>query len=200
MNANVGMVYPVAAKVSAYTVGTSITYSAGVRLAVAVSANVSWNRNDGHFYGDDVELDSDNGVTGYTITFEPSGLSDANRALLLGEVSKGSSSAAYYTITDAAAPDVGFGYIRVMRSKAVGSAGAASTTYQAWWYHKLKFAISSEESRTKEQSIEWRVPQLEGTGAGVSLDNTGVLQFADHKDFDTLAAAKTWLNTRAGIS
>ena len=199
MNANVGMVYPVAAKVNTYTVGTSITYTSGQAVAEAISANISWNRNDGHFYGDNVELDSDNGVTGYTISFEPSGLTDAVRALLLGEVSKGSSSAAYYTITDAAAPDVGFGYIRVMRSKATGSAAAATTTYEGWWYHKLKFAITSEEARTKEASIEWRVPTLEGTGTGVSLDNTGVLQFADHKTFDTLAAAKTWLNGKAGI-
>jgi len=200
MNANVGMVYPVAAKVNTYTVGTSITYSNGTVLAEAISANVSWNRNDSHFYGNDVELDSDNGITGYSISFEPSGLTDTVRALLLGEVSEGSSSAAYYRVNDTASPDVGFGYIRVMRSKATGSAAAATTSYEAWWYHKLKFSISSEETRTKEASIDWRVPTLEGTGAGVSLDSTGVLQFAHHKTFDTLAAAKTWLNAKASIS
>lgn len=189
MNANVGMVYPVAAEVDAYTPGTSITYKSGTNFAEAVSASVSWNRADGHFYGDDVELDSENGVLSYTISFEPSGLTDAARATLLGETVASSE----YTITDDAAPDVGFGYVRVMRDKGVVS-------YEAWWYHKLKFGVTSEETRTKEQSIEWRVPTLEGTGAGVSLDNTGKLAFAVHRTFDSLSGAKAWLNGKAGIS
>ena len=193
MNANVGMVYPVAAPVSAYTPGTSITYGTGFVVAEAVSANLSWNRADGHFYGDDVELDSDNGVLGYTISFEPTGLSDSTRNKLLGETVSSNE----YTVTDAASPDVGFGYIRVMRAK---GASTVTTSYEAWWFQKLKFSVSSEETRTKEQNIEWRVPTLEGTGAGVSLDATGRLSFAQHKTFDTLASAKSYLNGKAGIS
>lgn len=191
MNANVGMVYPVAAPVSAYTPGTGITYGSGSNFAEAVSAALSWERADGHFYGDDVELDSDNGVLGYTIDFEPTGLSDAARALLLGEVKATSGNT--YTITDAAAPDVGFGYIRVMRNK-------GTVSYEGWWYHKVKFGISSEETRTKERTVEWRVPTLQGVGAGVSLDATGVLAFAEHETFTTLTAAKTWVNTKANIT
>jgi len=193
MNANVGMVYPVAAPVSAYTPGSSIAYSGGFVVAEAVSANVSWNRADGHFYGDDVELDSDNGVLGYTINFEPTGLSASSRQKLLGETVSSNE----YTITDAASPDLGFGYIRVMRVKGTTT---VTTSYEAWWYKKLKFSISSEETRTKEQNIEWRVPTLEGTGCGVSLDATGVLSFAQHKTFDTLAQAKSYLNGLAGIT
>lgn len=189
MNANVGMVYPVAAEVDAYTPGTSITYKAGTNFAEAVSASLSWNRADGHFYADDAEIDSDNGVLSYTITFEPSGLSDAARATLLGETLASSE----YTITDDAAPDIGFGYIRVMRDK-------GTLSYEGWWFHKVKFGVSSEETRTKEQSIEWRVPTLQGVGSGVSLDNTGTLAFCQHKSHATLAAAKTWLNGKAGIT
>ena len=193
MKANTGMVYPVYAPVSAYVPGTSITYGTGGVVAEAVSANVSWDRNDGHFYGDDVELDSDNGVLGYTISFEPSGLSDTVRAALLGDDLANSE----YTITDKAAPDVGFGYIRVMRDNA---GGTVAYSYEAWWYKKLKFSISSEETRTKERSIEWRVPTLEGTGSGVSLDSSGKLVFADHRTYTTLADAKTWLKAKAGIT
>ena len=193
MKANTGMVYPVYAPVSAYVPGASITYGTGGVVAEAVSANVSWDRNDGHFYGDDVELDSDNGVLGYTISFEPSGLSDTVRAALLGDDLANSE----YTITDDAAPDVGFGYIRVMRDNA---SGTPTTSYEAWWYKKLKFSISSEETRTKERSIEWRVPTLEGTGTGVSLDSSGKLRFADHRTYTTLADAKAWLKAKAGIT
>ena len=193
MKPNIGMVYPVAAPVGAYVPGTSITYSAGAVVAEARSASLSWDRADGEFYGDDTLLDSDNGVLGYTIDFEPTGLSNAVRAMLLGEVADQGT----YTITDAAAPDVGFGYIRVMREE--GTNGV-KTTYEGWWFKKVKFSVNSEETRTKERNVEWRTPTLQGRGAGVSLDNTGKLEFADHKDFETLAAAKTWLNGLAGIS
>lgn len=193
MNANVGMRYPVYAPVSAYTPGSAITYGTGAVVAEAISASVSWNRADGRMYGDDVELDSENGVLGYTISFEPSGLSDAIRAALMGETLATSD----YEINDNASPDVGFGYIRVMRES--GTSGV-TTKYQGWWYRKLKFGISSEETRTKEQSIEWRVPTLEGIGAGVNIDNSGKLKFAIHRTFDTFSAAQTWLNSLAGIT
>ena len=197
MNANVGMNYVVAAPVATYTVGTSITYGSGSRIAEGVGANVSWERSDGHFYGDDVELDTDNGVTGVSLELELSGLTDAARTTLLGEVSVGSSTATYYDITDASAPDVGVGYVRTMRSKAVGTAGAASYSYEAWWFYKMKFSISSEETHTKEKDMEWRTPTLTGTGSGISIDSTGRLKFAAHKTFTTLADAKTWLNNSA---
>ena len=191
MNANVGMVYPVAATVQTYTPGSSISYKSGSgsNFAEAVSASLSWNRADGHFYGDDVELDSDNGVLGYTIDFEPTGLSDSARALLLGEtVNTGE-----YSITNAASPDVGFGYVRVMRDKGV-------TSYESWWFYKIKFGVNSEETRTKEQNIEWRTPTLSGMGTGVQLDASGKLTYAVHESFETLSAAKAWLKTKAGIS
>ena len=196
MKANVGMVYPVYAPVSAYTPGTSITYSTGAVAGEAVSANLTWNRNDGHFFGDDVELDSDNSVTGYTISIELSGIKDAVRAALLGETLASSE----YSISDDAAPDVGFGYIRVMR-ETNSSTGKVETVYEGYWYHKMKFGISSEETRTKEGGgIEWRVPTLEGIGAGVSLDSSGKKYFAVHETFTTEASAKSWLNGKAGIS
>ena len=189
MNANVGMQYPVYATVNAYTPGTGITYNTGAVVSEAVSASVSWERADGHFYGDDVELDSDNSVLGYTIDFEPAGLSEAVRAALLGETKASSE----YTITDASAPDVGFGYIRVMRNK-------GTVSYEGWWYYKLKFGISSEETRTKERSIEWRVPTLQGVGSGVKLSSADTLSFALHENFTTFTAAQTWLKGKAGIT
>lgn len=193
MNANVGMQHPVFAPISAYTPGTSITYGAGSVVAEAVSASLSWERADDRFYGDDIQLDSDNGVLGYTIDFEPSGLTDAMRAKLLGETVSSSE----YTINSDASPDGGFGYVRVMR--ATGSNGV-TYSYEGWWFYKIKFSISSEETRTKERNIEWRVPTLSGAGDGVSLDSSGKLSFAVHKTFDTLAGAVAYVNSKAGIT
>ena len=194
MNANVGMQYPVYSPVAAYTPGTSITYGTGAVVAEAVSASVSWERADGRFYGDDVQLDSDNGVLGYTIDFEPAGISDAIRAKLLGEVVLNTSE---YNVTDAAAPYVGFGYIRVMRDNATGT---VVTNYEAWWYYRVQFSVSSEETRTKERNIEWRVPTLSGRGTGVRLSSGDTVTFAVHETFESFEAAKTWLNSKASIT
>ena len=194
MKPNVGMVYPVYAPISTYVPGTGVTYGTGAVVAEAREASVSWDRADGEFYGDDTLLDTENGVMGYTIDFEPTGLSDTIRAALLGEVLASSE----YAITNAASPDVGFGYVRVMREN--DNNGVVSTVYEAWWYYKIKFGISSEETRTKEKSIEWRTPKLSGKGMGVQLDSSGTLTYAKHETFTTLANAKSYLNTKAGIS
>ena len=193
MKPNVGMVYPVCAPVATYTPGTSITYSTGSVVSEARAASVSWDRSDGEFYGDDILLDSDNGVTGYTIDFEPAGLSDAIRKTLLGE----SQSSSEFSITSDAAPFVGFGYIRVMRDNASGS---VVTDYEGWWFYRVQFSVQSEETRTKERSIEWRAPTLSGRGSGVQLSSGTTLSFAVHETFPTLAAAKTWLKSKASIT
>lgn len=193
MKPNVGMVYPVCAPVSSYTPGTGITYSTGSVVSEARAASVSWDRSDGEFYGDDVLLDSDNGVTGYSIDFEPAGISDAIRKTLLGEVQASSE----YSITDAAAPYVGFGYIRVMREE---SSGSVVDTYEGWWYYKVQFSIQNEETRTKEKNIEWRTPTLSGKGFGVQLTSGGAMVFAVHESFSSLSAAETWLKAKASIT
>ena len=194
MKPNVGMVYPVCAPVATYTPGTSITYSAGSVVSEARGATINWDRADGEFYGDDILLDSDTGVLGYTIDFEPAGISDAIRATLLGEVVLNTSE---YNITDAAAPYVGFGYIRVMRDNATGT---VVTNYEAWWYYRVQFSVSSEETRTKERNIEWRAPTLSGRGTGVRLSSDATVTFAVHETFESYEAAKAWLNAKASIT
>ena len=194
MKANVGMLYPVAAPITAYTPGSAPTYGAGTELEEARGATLTWERADGRFYGNNVELASDNRTLGYSIDFEPSGLTDAGRALLLGEVAASDE----YTITDDPSPDVGFGYIRNMEETQTN--GLVTETFEGWWFYKVKFSLNSEETRTRERDTEWRVPTLTGTGAGVQLTAGGKLSFATHETFNTLAAAKTWLNGKASIT
>ena len=194
MNANIGMLCPVAATVQTYAAGTSISYNTGKVIAEARAAALTWNRASGKFYGDDVQLDSDNGVLGYTIDFEPTGLKDDVRAYLLGETVQTSE----YTVNDAASPDVGFGYVRVMRT--TNTSGVVETSYEGWWFYKLKFGIGSEETRTKEESLDWRTPTLNGVGSGIRLDSTGNLAFATHKTFSSQADAIAYVKGKAGIS
>ena len=194
MKPNIGMVYPVAAPIDSYTAGSGITYEDGFVVADARGATLNWETSDGEFYGDDVLLDVDKGVTGYTLDFEPSGLKTVVRAKLLGESEV---STDVYRVTNANPPDLGFGFVRVMREDVDG---AVVGRYEGWWFYKVKFSINSEETRTKEKNIEWRVPTLNGRGSGVYLDGSGDIGFSEHKDFTTLDAAKAWLNGKADIS
>lgn len=193
MNANVGMVCPVAATISSYTPGSAPNYGTGKVIDESRAAALAWQREDGHFYGDDVELDSDNGIIGYTLDFESTGLKDDVRAYVLGETVQ----TGEYTISEEAAPDVGFGYVRVMRTD--GTSGPKDS-YEGWWFYKLKFGLNNEESRTKEKNREWRTPTLNGVGAGVQMEAGGKLKFAAHKTFATKADAISYVKSKAGIS
>jgi len=196
MKPNVGMLYPVASAVNTYTPYSSITYGTGFVVSEARGADVQWETENGEFYGDDILLDAAKGIVGYTIAFEAAGLADTVRAKLLGEVKNNSTSE--YTINGADAPDVGFGYIRRMRDN---SGSSVVETFEAWWFYKVKFAQPNETARTKERTLEWRAPTLNGTGMGVYLTAAAEKpDFAAHQTFATLALAKSYLNTKAGIS
>lgn len=195
MKANVGMRYAVAAPVDTYTPGTGITYDDGFVVSEARGANVTWETEEGEFYGDDARLDSMNGVLGYSIEFETAGLKDTVRMNLLGETKDSSD---VYHITGATPPDMGFGYVKQMRED--GTSGAVETTWDVWWYHKLKFGQPNEETRTKERNIEWRVPTITGTGSGVYLSASEDPDFAQHKSFTSFSDAKAYLKTLAGIT
>ena len=53
---------------------------------------------------------------------------------------------------------------------------------------------------TKEGSITWNTPTLNGRAAGLYVDSSDKLRFQLHETFDTIAAAKSWLNTRLNVS
>lgn len=194
MNANIGMLSPVAATISSYTTDGAPNYGAGKIIAEAVSASLTWERADGRFYGDDVQLDSENGVLGYSLEFEPSGLADDAREYILGETVQTDE----YSITEDASPDVGFGYVRVMRT--TNTSGNVVTSYEGWWFYKLKFGVTREETRTKERSITWRTPTLTGIGSGVKKDSTGKLHFATHKTFTSASDAISYVKAKANIT
>lgn len=190
--AKIGMRHLVYAVVATETPGTGITYSGGADLAPAVSGNLTYDRSDNPLYGDDVMQDSDNGITGFSLDITTTELSAANEAALLG-YTVDSTDATLYSVTDVAAPYVGVGFVQVLRRK-------GTVTYRALWFPKVQFGISSEETQTRQQSIEWGTPTLNGKGFGVYLDASGNAVFRMQKECATLAAAQSFLDTKAGIS
>ena len=195
--AMIGMQHVVAAKVATETPGSALTYSAGMVVGKAIQGNLTWNRNDNPLYADDAMAENDNGATGGTIELGTDDLLDAVRAYLLGDeaitVGTGTNTTTEYETTGEAAPYVGFGYIRVRVKGGV-------TSYQAVWYHKAQFGETTENAQTKGQTIEWQTPTLTGRIMGVNDNGAGQIRFRRRATFETLSAAVSWLNGKAGIT
>lgn len=191
--AMIGLRYVVAAQIDAETPGAAITYKAGKVIGKAISANLTWNRNNNPLYADDTIAEDDNGVTSGSIELNVDDLSDEARGYVLGEKTVTVGQGTEYETSEEAAPYVGFGYIRVRRKN-------GATTYQACWYHKAQFGEGSENAQTKGENIEWQTPTITGRIMGVQNDESLAINFRRRANFDTEAAAQAWLKTKAGIA
>lgn len=191
---NVGMMYPVFAPLVSHTDGSMPTYGTGVVIQEARNCTINKTYNDNPLYGDDRIVDDDNGLQALTASFEPTGLSDADRVLLFGEqVAAISTGLTGQWEGDNATPYGGFGYIRKMRDNGVKK-------FEAWIILKIKFTEESQATSTKEGSISWGTPTLNGRAAGLYIDSSDELKWRVHYTFDTIAAAKSWINTVLNVS
>ena len=192
-NPNVGMMYPVFAPITTHTDGSMPTYGTGKVIQEARNATITRTYNDNPLYGDDRIVDDDNSLTALTMTFESTGLSNDDRKALLGEEDYGTSGVSGQWVSDNETPWGGFGFIRKMRLNGVKK-------FEAWITLKIKFTEESQATNTREGSISWGTPTLNGRAAGLYVDSTDKQRFQLHKDFDTIAAAKAWLNSMLNVS
>ena len=190
---NVGMMYPVFAPLVSHTDGSMPSYGTGVVIQEARNATVTKTYNDNPLYGDDRIVDDDNGLQSLTASFEPTGLSDSDRKLLFGEEDIKVGGLTCQVESDNETPYGGFGYIRKMRDN-------GTKKYEAWIILKIKFQEESQNTATKEGSISWNTPTLNGRAAGIYIDSTGKLRWRVHETFETIAAAKSWINTVLNVS
>ena len=189
-NASIGMLYPVFAPLSTHTDGSMPTYGTGRVIQEARGASVSYEYNDNPLYGDNRIVDEDNGLTGLTIEFESTGLNDTDRQKLFGEEAYGTTG---QWVSDNETPYGGFAYIRKMRDNGVRK-------YEAWLTLKIKFTEQRQETRTQEgNQITWGTPTINGRAASIDVDGSGKLRFQLHQSFESISAAKTWINTLLNV-
>ena len=191
---NVGMMYPVWAKLQSHTDGSMPTYASGKVIQEARNATVTRTYNNNPLYGDGRIVCDDNGLTELTISFESTGLSDADRKDLLGEEDYGTSGISGQWVSDNETPWGGFGYIRKMMDE------NGNKSYDAWITLKIKFQEESQATTTKEGSISWGTPTLNGRATGLYVDSSDKMRYQLHKSFSAIADAKTWLNTMLNVS
>ena len=188
----IGMKYLVAAPITAYTEGSPITYGNGMVIGPAVAADLNIVRDESKDYGDNVVINSDNGVTDVNGTVEATSIAIAARAAVLGWKAVGSPTT-HYAVTDAAPPYVGWGFIENGVENGVQEIAA-------YWFHRSQFGQNNISARTKEGNIAWRHPTMSVQGTGVIIDNSGETHWYDWMAFESIAAAKAWLFARANIS
>lgn len=191
--AYIGMRHPVAAPVLNHTDGSAISYGTGMILGPAVAATLTFDVADNPDYGDDIIIDNDNGVNGYSATLETNNLTPEGRAMVLGWEPSASTSPTHYDVTDAPAPTVGWGFIRVKLFKGV-------RTYEAFWFHKSQFSPNGINASTKQRQIEWNHPSLNVQGLGAYIDATGKAKYFQWNEFPSESAAQTWLHDKANIT
>ena len=190
--AYIGMRSPVVAPVTAHADGSAITYGSGMVIGPAVAANLSLNVADNPDYGDDIIIDNDAGVNGYSGTLETNDITPEGRAMLLGWEPVGTT-VTHYDVTDANAPVVGWGFVRVKLFKGVRK-------YEAFWFHKAQFTPANINGATKQQQITWNHPQMNVKGLGAYIDNSGKAKFFQWMEFESESAAQAWLYGKANIT
>ena len=177
--------------------GSAISYGNPVLIGPAVSANVTFDTADNPDYGDDIIIDNDKGVNGYNITLETNDISAAARAACLGWKAKQNSATppvtTHYEVTDAAPPEGGFSFIRVKMLKGTRS-------YEGFFFHALQFSDGGENASTKQKQITWNHPTMNGSGIGVYIDSTGEAKYFNWNEFETEAAAESWINSQGGYT
>lgn len=196
--AYIGMRKPQFAAVSGTrTDGSAITYGTPIVLGPAVSANVSFDVADNPDYGDDVIIDNDTGINGYSIALEVNDITAAGRAACLGWKKVMSTVTTtdvdHYEANDDAPPEGGLAYIRVKMFKGVKK-------YEAFFFHCLQCSSGGENASTKQKQITWNHPTINASGIGVYIDSTGKARYFDWMEFETESAAQTWINGKFGYS
>jgi phi13 family phage major tail protein len=161
------------------------TYTDGVIIGKAISANVSIEVNSAVLYADDSVAESIKSFKNGKISLNLDDLQYEVQGMLLGHaVSADTLSANANDI----APYLGIGfYGAVIRS--------GVTKYRAVWFYKVQFGEFSDESKTKGDNIEFITPTIEGSL--MALPNG---DWKDETIVTTEDAALAWLDAKAGIA
>lgn len=171
--------------------GAACVYGTGhAETDLIVRVDQNEDRSDVSMYADDHKIDKDNSVSGANVSVEAAKITDTMYEDLVGML-KGTDSLA---MTTDEAPYVGFGFIH-------GTIHCGTKKFRAYWYHKVQFGLGQRSFNTKGETTAFQTESLEGTAVAVTLTSGGKEQFFEQSlELETEAAARTWLNGRAGIT
>lgn len=189
----VGLKYAVFAPEESHTEGSAIVYKKGVVVGKMIGADVTLTRNSEGLYADDALAESDNSITGGTITITVDDISPEAQVAIFGVVKSGSNGSEIYREKGNSTPYGGLGYVRERRKD-------GKTSYVGFWIHRTQLAIASESAQTRAGTTTYQTPQVTGNIMGVKLDADGDNYYRDFKVADDFATVKTWLDQMAKMN
>lgn len=179
--AKIGLKYPVFGILTEATSGN--TYGAMKEVAKAIKADIKLQKSDAKLYANNVIAESDNSVTGGTVSLEIDDLSDEVYVALMGH-SKVAETEELVAKGGDTSPFVGFGFYG---TKIVNNV----RKYRAIFLPKVKFAEPDDNNSTGGETTSFATQTIEGT---VILLDDGTWKF--EQTFDTEAEAKEYLASK----
>ena len=171
--------------------GSAVVYTGGVALDdYMISADITENRNDTKFYADDHQIDSDNSLTGVSLSLELSNMTDALEKALLGYTD---GTGGELNVTGKDAPFVGVGFTRKERFK-------GAITYHGFWIYKIQFSRDGDGAQTKGESIDFQTDSLSGNAMGVQLSSGGDVIYYSHIRNTVESTVVAWVKIKGGIT
>jgi len=171
-----GLKYPV------FGVYANSAYTDGAVLGNAMTAGATYEYSDAELRADDVVKETDKSFVSGKLTVGVFGMTLATRAKLLGHATTAGGFSG--NVADDA-PYVGVGYYG---AKTGGK-------FVAIFYPKVQFGEPADEMATKQKTVEYKTPVLEGT---IMTDDDNDWIFVE--EFSLEADAIAWLNGKVGIS
>lgn len=159
------------------------TYKDGKRLSPAAAFNGSATKSNVKDYGDNRAVETDNSVTGGTLTVELNDDTDEIYTYLLGNT-QATDGEEIVSNADDIAPYVG-----------VGAIGMSGTKFVAKFYNKVQFSEPNDDNQTKQENTTFNHISLEGE---ILIPEDG--NWRRRKTFATREEAKTYLNKIVGIT
>ena len=126
------------------------TYGTPVRLAGAITANLTIERNQANNYGDNILMEYIDKFKRGTISLDSVGLSIVNIAALTGSVIDENGLLVYST--EDTAPYVALGYRAEM----------GNGFHRLTWIYKVKFGIAAENLQTSGENAAFQNPNIDG--------------------------------------
>ena len=175
--------------------GSAVVYSGGTaKTDYLCRVDMGETRGKVQEYADGHQIDVEQSMSEATVNLELANTDADIKKDLLGYQSASGNATDELNLTDEDPPYVGVGFILANRFK-------GTVTYEAYWYYKVQFVTAGQTSSTKTEQVQWEHETLNGTGVSVQLAASGANIFrAEKLACTTEAAARTWLNGKAGIT